>query len=83
MNAMIRKFGNSVGLIIPKPMREALNLHAGQNVTLELAGEGLLMKPVRKKYNLADLLAENDHHGEAPEDMIAWQNMQAVGKEIL
>jgi antitoxin ChpS len=79
----MRKFGNSIGLIIPKPLREELNLQAGQTVSLEITGSGLLMKPSRKKYKLAELLAENAQNAGISEDMSAWENMPAVGKEIL
>ncbi|HEY3326144.1 MAG TPA: AbrB/MazE/SpoVT family DNA-binding domain-containing protein [Novimethylophilus sp.] len=83
MKAVMRKFGNSIGLIIPKPLREELNLQAGQTVSLEITGSGLLMKPSRKKYKLAELLAENAQNAGISEDMSAWENMPAVGKEIL
>ncbi len=82
MKITIRKFGSSIGLIIPKQLREQFNLRAGQVINLEATDAGLLIKPHRRKYKLANLMSENDRNAATLEDIIAWRNAPAVGKEI-
>lgn len=82
MKVLLRKIGNSVGITIPKQLRESLNLQIGQKIDLQVAEVGLLLKPNRRKYKLADLMAENAENAEVPEDILAWQRMPSVGKEI-
>lgn len=53
-----------------------------QVINLETTEAGLLIKPCRRKYILAELMAENVGNAEVPEDILAWQNMPIVGKEI-
>ena len=39
METVLRNFGNSVGLVIPKQVREALHMQAGQTVQLETSAQ--------------------------------------------
>jgi len=81
METILRNFGNSIGLVIPKPVREALHLSAGQTVTLEQTEQGLLVKPRAKKYTLDELLAQCDPTAPMPQEIADWQDMPAAGKE--
>lgn len=38
------KWGTSLGLVIPKPIREGMNLKAGDKVRLSLQGKKICMK---------------------------------------
>lgn len=79
----LRNFGNSVGLVIPKPVREALRLHAGQTVMIEQTAQGgLLVSPCRKKYLLEDLLAQCDADAPMPQEVADWESMPPVGEEV-
>jgi antitoxin ChpS len=82
METTLRNFGNSIGLVIPKPVREALQLSAGQTVTLEQTEQGLLVKPRPRKYTLDELLAQCDPDAPMPEEIAEWQDAPAVGKEV-
>jgi antitoxin ChpS len=83
METNLRNFGNSVGLVIPKPVREALHLRAGQTVTIEQTAQGgLLVSPCRKKYSLAELLEQCDPKVPMPQEMADWENMPAAGEEV-
>ncbi|MCX7112007.1 MAG: AbrB/MazE/SpoVT family DNA-binding domain-containing protein [Proteobacteria bacterium] len=82
METILRNFGNSIGLVIPKPVREALHLSAGQTVTLEQTEQGLLVKPMNKKYTLDELLAQCDPNAPMPQEMTDWQNSPAVRREV-
>ncbi len=82
METTLRNFGNSVGLVIPKLVRESLHLSAGQTVTLEQTEDGLLIKkPSARKYRLEELLAQCDPNAPVPDDVAAWQATPAVGRE--
>jgi antitoxin component of MazEF toxin-antitoxin module len=81
METTLRNFGNSVGLVIPKPVRDALRLSAGQTVTLEQTEQGLLVKPRVKKYTLEELLAQCDPDAPMPEAIAEWQDAPPAGKE--
>ena len=82
METVLRNFGNSVGLVIPKQMREALHMQAGQTVQLETSAQGLLIRPAHK-YTLDALLAQCDASAPAPEDQLAaWNDAPPVGREV-
>ncbi len=82
METVLRNFGNSVGLVIPKPVRESLHLSAGQSVTLEQTADGLLVRPRTKKYSLDELLAQCDAKAPLPKDVKEWQDSRATGNEV-
>ena len=46
MNVIIRKIGNSEGIIIPKEILDRLGLKAGDSLALSESQDGLLMKPM-------------------------------------
>jgi len=62
----IAKWGNSLGLRIPKALAEEAQLQAGEPVTLTVARAGdLVIRRARRKYRLSQLVsritAENRH----------------------
>ncbi|HEX7075508.1 MAG TPA: AbrB/MazE/SpoVT family DNA-binding domain-containing protein [Hyphomicrobiaceae bacterium] len=82
IEATLKKHGNSVGLIIPKVLRDALRLGAGQTVTLEQTDGGLLLKPAKqRRFTLDALLAECDPAAPMPEPLREWDSARAVGRE--
>jgi antitoxin ChpS len=83
METNLRNFGNSVGLVIPKPVREALHLRAGQTVTIEQTAQGgLLVSPRRKHYSLEELLAQCDADAPMPQEVVEWESLPPVGEEV-
>jgi len=46
MNTVIRKIGNSEGVILPKEMLSKLNLQAGDALEIRETGDGLSLTPV-------------------------------------
>lgn len=79
MRASIAKWGNSLALRLPKALAEEVRLVEGATVELRVEGGGLVVAPARKRYRLADLLAEagaGSHQGEtdwgAPRGKEAW-----------
>jgi antitoxin MazE len=55
---MIQKWGNSLALRIPKALATEVRLAEGEQVELQVTGDGVLLKPRhRKRYRLQDLVA--------------------------
>lgn len=82
METVLRNFGNSVGLVIPKPVRDAMRLQAGQTVLLVASEQGLLIRPCAPKYTLDELLAQCDPKAPMPKDVADWQSALPVGREV-
>jgi len=82
METTLRNFGNSIGLVIPKPVRDALHLSAGQTVQLVQTTDGLLVRPQACRYTLQELLAQCDPKAPMPKEVAGWQKMRAAGKEV-
>jgi len=59
MQTTIQKWGNSLGVRIPKAFADQTRLAAGSTVDISLENGGIVIRPTRRsKYNLADLLAK-------------------------
>ncbi len=83
MNTVLRRFGNSIGLVIPKALRETLHFDADQTVTVEQLDDGLLIKPTTPiKYTLEQLLSQCDLNAAQPVYDKAWEYIRPIGKEI-
>ena len=65
MRTRIAKWGNSLGLRIPKAFTSDAGLNAGDEVELTIEGGRILITPVGKDYRLAELVdritADNRH----------------------
>jgi antitoxin MazE len=56
MAVTLQKWGNSVGVRLPKPMLEQVGLKEGAQVDVQVEGDHLVVR--RKQLKLADLLAQ-------------------------
>ena len=57
MQTKIQKWGNSLGLRIPKSFAEQVGVKAGSEVDLSIEDGGLIVRPAqRRKYRLQELL---------------------------
>jgi antitoxin ChpS len=81
--ATIRRQGNSIGVVLPQSILRETGLEVGQTVSLETTPEGLLIKARRKRYTAAELNAQCDPNAAMPDDLVEWENMPAVGLEVL
>lgn len=66
MQTKVQKWGNSLGVRIPKALAEEAGVEAGAEVDLAVSNGDLILRPRRRtRYRLADLLrqvtAENIH----------------------
>ena len=79
MVTKIQKWGNSLGLRIPKSFAKEAAIEEGSSVDLSLEGDRLVIKPVRAfPYKLSELLSlvtEDNRH----EEILTGE---AVGREI-
>ena len=84
MELTLIRFGNSVGLTIPRALCDQLGLSAGQPVEARESGGKLIIAPkARSKYRLADMLALCDPKAPLPADLAAWAAAAPVGNEVL
>jgi antitoxin MazE len=64
MSATLHRWGNSVGLRLPKPLLEQLGLGEGSKVELKVESGRLIIEPERKRrLTMAELL-----EGYSPDD---------------
>ena len=74
----IGKWGNSLGIRLPKHISEALHLRPKDKVSCAIENGKLVLKPLSrvKKYTLKELLAKV----EEPSDEISWGKLE--GEEV-
>jgi antitoxin MazE len=57
MSVTLHKWGNSVGLRVPKPLLDQLGLKEGVQVDVKVEGNRLVIEPVRqRRYTVAERL---------------------------
>ncbi|WP_243313148.1 AbrB/MazE/SpoVT family DNA-binding domain-containing protein [Fundidesulfovibrio agrisoli] len=65
MEVVLKRWGNSIGLRIPKGIADAAGFKADDAVSIDTSVDGLTIKKARRKYDLAELLSkvtpENRH----------------------
>jgi len=81
MQTIIRKLGNSAGIIVPAAMMKELGLRLDQSVDLNAVDGYLVVKPlIKPTYKLSDLLAQMK--GVLPR-VEGWDESPTVGKEVV
>ncbi len=79
MQVLLKRWGNSLGLRIPKGIVESVGLKADDAVDIDASKDGFKVKKARKRYVLKELLSrvtpENRH------DSIDWGGPE--GNELL
>jgi antitoxin MazE len=80
MIAKTAKWGNSIGVRIPRALAKRVGIGVDSTVEIDEADEGIVIKPVGKKeYSLIELvkgITRQNRHGEADVG-------RPVGKELL
>ena len=79
MQVNVARWGNSLGLRIPKGIAEQAGLRAGSRVEIEAADGRVIVTAAKPRYVLADLL--KDMTPEAMRDAFDWG--PDVGREIV
>lgn len=78
MRTAVKRWGNSLGVRIPKSILEENSLKEGSEINIISKDGTIIFEPVKKKYNLKDLLEginESNLHGEI-------STGDSVGEEI-
>lgn len=81
MEVVLKKMGNSTALVIPPPVLKDLGIGAGQHLTLSTDGDKIVLTP-KRKYALADLVAQCDLKARPPADLAIWDVAKPVGQEV-
>jgi antitoxin MazE len=79
MATTVQKWGNSLGIRVPKAVAEQVKLRRGTEIEFDTSGGVLIVRPRRRKYTLAQLLSQcrgRNPHGE-------WRNDAPRGREII
>ena len=79
MPTTVQKWGNSLGIRIPKSIAEQVKLRNGTEVEFDTAGGVLTVRPRRRKYTLAGLLAK----AKGPSPHRGLDKDRPVGRELL
>ena len=84
MQIKIQQWGNSAAIRLPATVLKQMRLGVGSTLSLDTAGEAMVLKPVRTKpkYTLEELMAQCDLNAPEPEDMADWNAMRPVGREV-
>lgn len=57
MTTIVAKWGNSLGIRIPRPLAEQIQIQEGTEVTVTLSGDSIIITPKKlKEYTLDELL---------------------------
>lgn len=67
MRARVTKWGNSLGVRIPKAVAKEVGLDEGASVEVKVSGRKLVLTPTRPEYSLDELVARitpGNRHGE-------------------
>jgi antitoxin ChpS len=83
MEVVLRKYGNSTVAVLPPAVLKDLGLAAGQSMTLETTSDGKITLAPKRKYTLANLLAQCDPKAAPPADLALWDRAGPVGQEVL
>jgi antitoxin MazE len=79
MQVRLARWGNSLGLRIPKDVAARVGVREGSQVEIEAAGDRIVVSPARPRYTLAQLL--RGITPEAMRDAFDWG--PEIGREIV
>ncbi|ATP43275.1 PbsX family transcriptional regulator [Pseudomonas putida] len=84
MQIKIQQWGNSAAIRLPASVLKQMQLGVGSTLSLDTAGETMVLKPLRTKpkYTLEELMAQCDLTAPEPADMADWNAMRPVGREV-
>ncbi len=83
MEVALKKMGNSTAVVIPPPVLKDLGIGAGQRLTLNTTADGKIVLTPKRKYILADMLAQCDLNAPPPLDLALWDLARPMGGEVL
>jgi antitoxin MazE len=78
MRALVRKLGNSAGVIIPKPILAQIGVAAGDDLDLSLDENRIVLAPARR-HPRAGWAEEAKRVAEAGDDSLVWPEFGNAG----
>lgn len=82
MELAIQKWGNSAAVRLPSTLLSQLGVALGDRLSADMQPEGLVLRPARKTYSLADLMEQCDLKAAPPVEAGAWESSKPVGHEV-
>lgn len=82
MELAIQKWGNSAAVRLPAALLSQLGVALGDKLSADMQADGLVLRPARKTYSLADLMAQCDLKAAPPADVAGWEATKPVGQEV-
>ena len=82
MEVTLRKYGNSTVVVLPPAVLKDLGLSAGQVMSLDATDQGQIMLSRKRKYVLADMIAQCNLKAHPPDDLAVWDDAKSVGQEV-
>lgn len=82
MEVVLKKMGNSTALVMPPPVLRDLGMGVGQHLSLETTEDGKIVLTRKRKYVLADMIAQCDSRAQPPADLALWDSARLVGGEV-
>jgi antitoxin ChpS len=83
MEVVLKKMGNSTALVMPPPVLRDLGIGVGQHLTLDTTADGKIVLTPKRKYVLADMIAQCNLKAPPPVDLAPWDAARPVGQEVL
>ena len=83
MEVQLRKWGNSLGLRVPRKIAQNYGLNENSRLELTETPEGILIQKRNRVSNLDELLASIPDDFEYPEDTKAFQESDPLGEELI
>ena len=82
MEIVLKKMGNSTALVMPPPVLKDLGIGVGHHLTLSTTPDGKIVLTPKRKYVLAEMIAQCDLKAPMPADLRLWDVAQPVGQEV-
>jgi antitoxin ChpS len=82
MQVVLRRYGNSTVAVLPPAVLKDLGLAAGQAMTLDTTDRGEILLAPKRKYVLADLIAQCNPMAPPPADLALWGVAKPAGQEV-
>ena len=83
MEVVLKRMGNSTALVMPPPVLKDLGIGVGQRMTLATTADGKIVLSLKRKYVLAEMIAQCDLKAKPPADLTLWDHARPVGQEVL
>lgn len=81
MEVILRKYGNSTVAVLPPSVLKELGLAAGQAMSLDTNDRHQIVLSRKRKYVLADMIAQCNPKAPPPADLALWESAKPVGRE--